>query len=117
MHGLPIVAHAFEDERHATRSGVGLAFVSLRLRPKTGHHGAIGSQHNHVTVAHVQLHVFDVGIRGLAILAHLVPTLSDRSVVVEENQRGVIPIPSGNQVDVRAPDAFDNFVKGANHRC
>ena len=117
MHGLPIVAHAFEDERHATRSGVGLAFVSLRLRPKAGDHGALSSQHNHVTVMHIQLHVFDVGIRGLAILTHLVPAFRNRSVVVEKNQCGIIPVPSGNHIDVRAPDAFDNFVKGANHGC
>ena len=87
MHGLPIIADAFEDERHTSRRGIGLAVEGLRLRPDARDYGAIAPQHRDVPITNVELHVFALRERTLAILFQLIPSFGDGTVVVEEFQR------------------------------
>jgi len=87
MHGLPVVADAFEDERHAAGSRVGLAVEGLRLRPEARYYGAVASQHGDVPIANIEFHIFALRERTLAIPFQLIPSSGNGTVVVEQHQR------------------------------
>ena len=92
MDGSPFRADPFEHERHASRRGIWFLVEGLRLRPNATHDRAPGSQHRQVTIANVELDVFSLRERTLAVLFELIPSLGHAAVVIEKNQLRRIPI-------------------------
>src|SRR5205085_6369591 len=113
--GFPRVAYALEDERHATRSGLGLTISGLRLRPETGDKRAVAPQHSHAQIAHVQFNVMNVRIRTCAIGAHGLPSARDRAVVVKKYQLRRVPVSVRHRVDITMTNAFEQRVECYEH--
>src|SRR5258705_2324960 len=111
MNSLPTFPYTFEDQRHSTRSCLRCALVSLRLCPQTTHYGAVASEHCDREVANIQLHIFYVGIGAFPIAPHLLPTLCDGPVAIEEYQAWRLQINTRHCFDVRVSDAIDQSVE------
>jgi len=100
MNGSPFQADALKNKSHAARRSVRLIVEGLRLRPHTGNHGPVAAEHRHVTIASVELDVFALRKRTLAIFLELIPSFSHAAVVIEENQLRRIPIAAHVQVNI-----------------
>src|SRR6185436_8275235 len=59
--------------------------------------------------------VFDLGIRALAILLDLFPTLRNGAVVVEEIEPRVVPVSAHDLVDAGVPNAVEEGVECCEH--
>src|SRR6185369_659881 len=115
MNRLPRRSDALKHQRHAPGNSFRRAFVVLCLRPKTSDNSRISSEHRECDVAHVELHVFDFGIRALAIRAHLLPAFCYGAVVVEEIELRGVPVNAHHLVHAGMPDTVEQLIERSEH--
>src|SRR6266850_3342048 len=66
-------------------------------------------------LAHVELHVLEIGIRSLAVLTQLVPTSRDAAIIIEQYQLPRVPVRARDLTNVRVANAVQDLVECSQH--